>query len=329
MLLPIWLIIIHFTKWKMLISSLKGYLFLGILFSLYSLLLDNYFFTNFGIVLLFIFILSQYFILYEYGQVWKSSKASHIIIFWFAISVISLEFFYYIFLPMHNKTIIYILLIIVPFLATLLILIPKHYKGWLEAYRPTYQLVGAGGLIAFMLFISFILSSLTSNASGYIPLLNLLDMTQVSILGIFYYWIYQNHQKFPLKIRKILYAMSMIFITVLINIIFARFVHHSQEIAYSTYSLWHNGYFQMGLSILWSSIAIILMLLSKKYQNRPLWIAGFGILILVVLKLFFIELAQSGTIERIVSFMVVGTLLLLIGYFVPLPPSEEKTRLSI
>jgi uncharacterized membrane protein len=154
-------------------------------------------------------------------------------------------------------------------------------------------------------------------------------MTQVSILGIFYYWIYQNHQKFPLKIRKILYAMSMIFITVLINIIFARFVHHSQEIAYSTYSLWHNGYFQMGLSILWSSIAIILMLLSKKYQNRPLWIAGFGILILVVLKLFFIELAQSGTIERIVSFMVVGTLLLLIGYFVPLPPSEEKTRLSI
>jgi uncharacterized membrane protein len=52
--------------------------------------------------------------------------------------------------------------------------------------------------------------------------------------------------------------------------------------------------------------------------------AGFGLLILVVLKLFFVELASSGTIERIISFIVVGSLLLLIGYFVPLPPNEEK-----
>ena len=54
--------------------------------------------------------------------------------------------------------------------------------------------------------------------------------------------------------------------------------------------------------------------------------AGFGLLILVVLKLFFVELANSGTIERIISFIVVGTLLLLIGYFVPLPPNVEKNK---
>jgi uncharacterized membrane protein len=52
--------------------------------------------------------------------------------------------------------------------------------------------------------------------------------------------------------------------------------------------------------------------------------AGFGLLIVVVLKLFFVELAHSGTIERIISFMVVGTILLLIGYFVPMPPSKEE-----
>ena len=73
-------------------------------------------------------------------------------------------------------------------------------------------------------------------------------------------------------------------------------------------------------------IAIVLMLLSKRYKNRPLWLAGFGLLILVVLKLFFVELANSGTIERIISFIVVGSLLLLIGYFVPLPPDEEKNE---
>ncbi|MGE4511477.1 MAG: DUF2339 domain-containing protein [Sulfurimonadaceae bacterium] len=36
-----------------------------------------------------------------------------------------------------------------------------------------------------------------------------------------------------------------------------------------------------------------------------------------------VELAKSGSIERIVSFIVVGVLLLLIGYFAPLPPKEK------
>jgi hypothetical protein len=42
-------------------------------------------------------------------------------------------------------------------------------------------------------------------------------------------------------------------------------------------------------------------------------------------KLFFVELANSGTIERIVSFIVVGVALLVIGYFVPLPPKQDQT----
>ena len=97
-----------------------------------------------------------------------------------------------------------------------------------------------------------------------------------------------------------------------------------QDVAYSIPALWQSDYFQTGLSLLWSLVAIILMVLSKRYTHRVLWMAGFGLLIVVVLKLFFVELANSGTIERIVSFMVVGTLLLLIGYFVPMPPSEKE-----
>lgn len=52
--------------------------------------------------------------------------------------------------------------------------------------------------------------------------------------------------------------------------------------------------------------------------------AGFGLLIVVVFKLFSVELAHSGTIERIISFIVVGTLLLLIGYLVPMSPNKEE-----
>ena len=55
-------------------------------------------------------------------------------------------------------------------------------------------------------------------------------------------------------------------------------------------------------------------------------LAGAGLLALTVLKLFFIDLSGTGAIGRIVSFLVVGLLMLLIGFFAPLPPSAKETR---
>jgi uncharacterized membrane protein len=40
----------------------------------------------------------------------------------------------------------------------------------------------------------------------------------------------------------------------------------------------------------------------------------------VVLKLFVVDLAGIGTLARIVSFLAVGALMLVIGWFSPLPP---------
>jgi len=42
----------------------------------------------------------------------------------------------------------------------------------------------------------------------------------------------------------------------------------------------------------------------------------------VVLKLFLVELTNTGGLPRIVSFIGVGVLLLLTGYFAPLPPKR-------
>jgi uncharacterized membrane protein len=46
----------------------------------------------------------------------------------------------------------------------------------------------------------------------------------------------------------------------------------------------------------------------------------------VVLKLFFVELANQGGLFRIVSFIGVGALLLLVGYFAPVPPAKPALR---
>jgi uncharacterized membrane protein len=62
------------------------------------------------------------------------------------------------------------------------------------------------------------------------------------------------------------------------------------------------------------------MLLGHRRVLRTVWIVGAGLLGIVVLKLFFVELADQGGLYRIVSFIVVGVLLLVVGYFAPVPP---------
>jgi uncharacterized membrane protein len=46
----------------------------------------------------------------------------------------------------------------------------------------------------------------------------------------------------------------------------------------------------------------------------------------VVAKLFLIDLANTGTVERVISFIGVGVLVILVGYYSPVPPkSREKS----
>jgi uncharacterized membrane protein len=47
----------------------------------------------------------------------------------------------------------------------------------------------------------------------------------------------------------------------------------------------------------------------------------------VVAKLFLVDLSSIGTVQRIVSFIGVGVLMLVVGYFSPVPPrAPEEAR---
>jgi len=59
-------------------------------------------------------------------------------------------------------------------------------------------------------------------------------------------------------------------------------------------------------------------------MQRLLWLIGAALLGAVVVKLFAVDLAGSGTVARIVSFLGVGALLLVIGYLAPVPPSARE-----
>jgi uncharacterized membrane protein len=81
---------------------------------------------------------------------------------------------------------------------------------------------------------------------------------------------------------------------------------------------------QTSLSIFWAMLALTTMLVAAKRANRVVWIIGAGLLAIVILKLFLVDLSKIGTIERIVSFVGVGLLMLILGYFSPVPPVAKE-----
>jgi uncharacterized membrane protein len=58
---------------------------------------------------------------------------------------------------------------------------------------------------------------------------------------------------------------------------------------------------------------------------RVLWIVGASLMAAVVAKLALVDLSNIGTVERIVSFIGVGVLMLVIGYLSPVPPKAAES----
>lgn len=104
----------------------------------------------------------------------------------------------------------------------------------------------------------------------------------------------------------------------------ARSVHFFVGIPFYPDSLYRSVVFQAAIAALWGVGALGITVGAARKGSRPLWGVGAVLLGMVVVKLFLVDLSSTGTIARIVSFLVVGVLMLIIGYFSPLPPRKEE-----
>jgi uncharacterized membrane protein len=71
---------------------------------------------------------------------------------------------------------------------------------------------------------------------------------------------------------------------------------------------------------LWSVMALIMMVMGHRKARRGLWMLGAALLGLTVLKLIAIDMSNTGGVARVVAFIGVGVLILIVGFFAPLPP---------
>jgi uncharacterized membrane protein len=113
-----------------------------------------------------------------------------------------------------------------------------------------------------------------------------------------------------------------------INTVWLRVAHHFAGVSWNADALFGSFVVQTGYAILWTVLALVLMVLAHRRVMRTLWMVGAGLLALTVAKLFLVDLSNAGGTERIVAFIVVGVLMLIVGYLAPLPPAASTKTAS-
>lgn len=164
-------------------------------------------------------------------------------------------------------------------------------------------------------------------ANIYLPFLNVMDITAVAGFYIIY-----KARHLLLKERPAYYQKANWLIAIALfafaNAIILRTLYHWFNVDYALADWLNSSITQTIIAIFWSLLGVIVIQQAHKNHNREIWMAGSALLALVVLKLFLVDLSNSGSIARIISFIGVGGLLLLVGYLFPLPENKiEKNNI--
>ena len=195
------------------------------------------------------------------------------------------------------------------------------------AHLASYLVKGATPLAIF-LSAWFVLSNFLSDGNPwplpYLPLLNPLDLAQAGALLVVGSWFVEVRRLALLPVARLPLALAWgltgaaAFLWA--NAVLLRALHHWAGVALDFAPLWQSHLVQASLSLFWTLLALAAMVVATRRAQRALWLLGAGLLAVVVGKLFLVDLANAGSIERIVSFLGVGGLMLAIGYLAPVPP---------
>ena len=245
--------------------------------------------------------------------------------------------------------------LLIPALA--LAAVGRRWPPWpVERQLDTYRILGVGPILilgaAKLLDLNDLDLSGAAEGVRYLPLLNPLDIS-VLLFGvasaIWWFGLTEEQRAHPLgivdapKVSKdgrtipapatstfspYPVPMAAALVTFLwLNSALVRALHHTIGTPFRPFDILSSFPVQTAISILWGVLGFSAMVLATQRSWRIVWLSGAGLMAVLVAKLFLIDLAGSGTLARIVSFLAVGALLLATGYFSPLPPAgTEEAR---
>jgi uncharacterized membrane protein len=200
-------------------------------------------------------------------------------------------------------------------------------------HRVGYRMYGAAPLaVALGVWIVVINVSSTGDPAWlpYLPLLNPLDVcVALAMASLAMWWSSLDPQQraslWQFDARALI-ALAAGVIFLWLNAALIRSLHHIWGAPITAYGIAHSTFVQSALSIFWGVLGFAAMMAAAKQSWRYVWIVGVALMGVVVAKLFFVDLSSIGTVARIASFITVGLLLVITGYFAPLPPKREALQ---
>jgi uncharacterized membrane protein len=195
-----------------------------------------------------------------------------------------------------------------------------------HAYRGAACLPLALAAASWSLFANF---SHTGGGSGlpYLPLFNLFDLTQLAVLAALGGWLRQLRAE-PLpgwEAAENFTAWPAALGFIWISALAARIAYHWGSVPFNAHALFHSVLLQGLLTLLWSAVAIALMIRATRLGQRQGWYGGFALLAVVGVKLLAVDLANAGTAMWSGSLIGVALLVLAASYFAPVPPKNEES----
>jgi uncharacterized membrane protein len=226
--------------------------------------------------------------------------------------------------------------------ASVLVLLALSLSAWFDEQRARRHwpldrfardyLWRAAAPLAVAVAVGCLLVAVHSDGNArplpYVALLNPTDLSVALGLAACALWLARvrtSSLQVPPLAREPRVALCLAAIGfVALNTVWLRVAHHYGGVPWNAAMLFDSFLVQAGYSILWTAIAVVLMVAAHRRARRPVWMLGGGLLALTVAKLFVIDLSNRGGSERIVAFIAVGVLMLLVGWLAPMPPTARR-----
>ncbi|MFL6535433.1 MAG: DUF2339 domain-containing protein [Pseudomonas sp.] len=261
----------------------------------------------------------------------RARSTAHVLGCWLLMTVLMLELRYgLLLLSEQYNAWRWLAWAILPGLYLVLMSTPRTLPWPVSAQPREYRVYAAAPMALLMLgwfWLTNTFSDGNSEPLPYIPLLNPLELGLLFALFGIYVWARNAVEQTTNRWNRIGYVAQLIagvslfaFFTALVM----RTAHQWMDVPYALDALLDSMFVQAGLSIVWTLIALGLMIGGHLRHRREVWLVGAVLIAVVVAKLFFVELSNRGGLARIVSFIGVGVLLLVVGYFAPLPPKRPE-----
>ncbi len=166
-------------------------------------------------------------------------------------------------------------------------------------------------VIGVLYFLLGLFAEGSARPLAWVPVINPLELSLLAVAAM----LYGGCEGTTQPLRK---AWPLVGFALLTSVTL-RAVHHLHGEPWSL-AVFDSAVSQMALTVVWSLVGVAAWITGSRCGQRRLWMGGALLMGVVLLKLIAVDRHYMGDLPGIASFVVVGLLMMGVGYLAPAPP---------